>query len=226
MRSSLHHLFHILGKILLQPNKTMRKKTNIFLAAAFTFIIPTTVFAIVKWAEKNWTPLPVYRNENQVIKDFHLQNQYGRVVRLNDWSQKIVVADFFFTHCPSICPKMTAGLKNVQAAFAGQNDLQLNSFSVDPVRDSVPQLKAYANRFGIQQNWNLLTGSKKEIYNLARNCFSLVATDGDGGEQDFIHSEKLVLVDKQQRIRGYYNGTSEKDVQQLINDIQKLYNEK
>jgi protein SCO1/2 len=202
----------------------MRKNPNLFLVIAFTLIIPTTVFAIVKWAGRTWSALPVY-NKRQPIPDFHLQNQDGRTVSLKDWKDKIVVVDFFFTHCPSICPKMTAGLREVQVASAG-SDLLFNSFSVDPVRDSITQLKSFANRFNIQKNWNLLTGSKKEIYDLARKTFSVVASNGDGSEQDFIHSEKLVLVDRHQQIRSYYNGTDKKDIQQLINDIKKLSDEK
>lgn len=203
----------------------MRKRPGISLIVAVTLIAPTTVFALVKWAETKWSSLPVY-NKTQVIHDFHLQNQDGRTVSLSDWKGRTVVVDFFFTRCPSVCPKMTAGLKEVQAASAGVNDLLFNSFSVDPLRDSVPQLKAFAKRFNIRENWNLLTGSKKEIYELARKSFSVAADDGDGGEQDFIHSEKLVILDSHQQIRGYYNGTDKKDIQQLINDIKKLSDEK
>jgi protein SCO1/2 len=114
----------------------------------------------------------------------------------------------------------------VQAAYANNEQLLLNSFSVDPTRDSVERLKTYANQFGIGGNWNLLTGNKTDIYRLARKSFSVVATDGDGGDQDFIHTEKLVLIDKQKCIRGYYSGTADSDVQQLITDIKKLQNEK
>ena len=88
------------------------------------------------------------------------------------------------------------------------------------------QIKKYADNFAINTtNWNLLTGDKREIYKLARNSFMLVATDGDGGPEDFIHSEKLVLIDKQKRIRGYYDGTGNKEAGQLINDIKKLKHE-
>ncbi|RYG29073.1 MAG: SCO family protein, partial [Chitinophagaceae bacterium] len=139
---------------------------------------------------------------------------------------KIVVVDFFFTHCAAICPRMTAGVKQVQQAFS-KDELHIASISVDPERDSVGRLRWYQEKFSIDPaNWELLTGDKKEIYKMARNSFMVVATDGDGGPADFIHSEKLVLVDKQKRIRGYYNGTDEKEVRALIADIQKLKNEK
>jgi protein SCO1/2 len=121
---------------------------------------------------------------------------------------------------------MTSNLKKVNRAYEADNEIFFNSISVDPDRDNPGQLKAYAKRFHIEtSNWDLLTGNKKDIYKLARNSFMVVATDGDGGPDDFIHSERLVLIDKQRKIRGYYNGTSEKDTDQLIADIKKLKNE-
>ena len=96
----------------------------------------------------------------------------------------------------------------------------------DPERDNPERLRSYVNKFSINtNNWQLLTGTKTEIYRLARNGFMIVATDGDGGPEDFIHSEKLVLIDKQRRIRGYYNGTNSAEVNNLINDIKKLQHE-
>ena len=143
-----------------------------------------------------------------------------------DWKDKIVVADFFFSHCPTICPAMTRNLKKVQAAFKNEGNVLINSFSVDPVRDSATQLKAYSRRMQIDNsNWHLITGDKMGIYRLARESFMIVATDGDGGPGDFIHSEKLVLIDRQKRIRGFYQGTSESDTERLINDIKKLKDE-
>ena len=121
---------------------------------------------------------------------------------------------------------MTSNLKRVQQAF-GEGEILINSFSVDPQRDSAVQLKKYAEKFKINSaNWQLLTGDKKDIYKLARNSVMIVATDGDGGPDDFIHSEKLVLIDKQKKIRGYYDGTSKKETDQLIYDIKKLIHEK
>ena len=117
-------------------------------------------------------------------------------------------------------------MKLVNEEFKNDNSILLNSFSVDPERDSATQLKTYADRFGIvTAKWDLLTGDKREIYKLARNSFMIVATDGDGGPNDFIHSERLVLIDAQKRIRGYYDGTSDKEVKQLVNDIKKLKHE-
>jgi protein SCO1/2 len=204
----------------------MLKKYSISVLVAIVLITPITVFAIVHWIEKRWTALPVFQGENFTLRDFSLKNQNGKTITLNDWNNKTVVVDFFFTHCTSVCPKLARSFKKVQTAFAHKEDLLLNSFSVDPERDTVQRLKAYADQFGVSANWNLLTGPKTDIYRLARKSFSVTATDGDGGDHDFIHSEKLILIDKQKRIRGYYNGTSDSDVQQLITDIQKLNDEK
>jgi protein SCO1/2 len=204
----------------------MRIKASIFLFVAIAFLIPVTVLAILKWSDGKWGTLPVYEGRSGMLTDFHLRNQYNQPVSLKNWEGKIVVVDFFFTHCPSICPKMTSGLKKVQASFPAEPNLLFNSFSVDPTRDSVARLKDYADQFGINHNWNLLTGSKEAIYNLARNSFLVAPGVSHGTENDFMHTDKLVLIDKQQKIRGYYQGTSNKDIQTLIHDIQKLQDEK
>jgi protein SCO1/2 len=204
----------------------MLKKYSISLIIAVVLITPITVFALVNWMEKKWSDLPVFEGERYPIETFQLRNQDGEKVTLEQWKGKIVVVNFFFTHCPVICPKMTSNLKTVQASFPTEKNLQFNSFSVDPERDSLQQLKTFAERFGISGDWNLLTGDKQTIYRIARESFSVAASEGDGDDHDFIHSEKLVLLDKTQRIRGYYNGTSATAAQQLIQDIKKLQDEK
>lgn len=206
----------------------MKIKSSIPLFAILVFIIPVSAWAFINWYEKKSKPLPVMgKTKEHRISDFHLLNQDGELKSTDDWKNKIVVADFFFTHCPTICPQMTKSLKKIQEVYKTDSAIQFNSFTVDPERDSSGQLKKYANQFNIDTyNWNLLTGNKREIYKLARNSFMIVATDGDGGPDDFIHSENLVLIDKQKRIRGYYAGTSDKEVNQLIRDIKKLQHEK
>lgn len=191
------------------------------------FILPFSAWALLQLYERKFEALPVIgKTSDHHINDFKMTNQDGAVKSIEGWRNKIVVADFFFTHCPTICPKMTSSMKRINEFFENDNTVMLNSFTVDPERDSVAQLNKYANRFGIKtKKWDLLTGDKKEIYKLARNSFMIVATDGDGGPNDFIHSERLVLIDKQKRIRGYYDGTNDKEVSQLINDIKKLKNE-
>ncbi|WP_121354406.1 SCO family protein [Flavisolibacter nicotianae] len=198
------------------------KKYSHWLFIAIVVILPVTVYALVKWYQDRYTALPVLLEENHHVTSYALINQQGRSATLKDWDNKIVVANFFFTHCPVVCPKMVRNLKTVQAAYRNDSTLLLVSFSVDPERDSASQLHSYANRMNIAGNWLLLTGNKKEIYKLARQSFRVVATDGDGGPQDFIHSDKLVLLDRQKRIRGYYSGTDEKETERLIRDIGRL----
>jgi len=201
------------------------KKYSTWLFVAAIVLLPLTVFAIVKWFEHGYTRLPVYGSEGHRIDTFHLTDQQGVAVSLQQWKDRIVVADFFFTHCPVVCPKMTRSMKKVQQTFAGDEDLLLASFTVDPERDSVVQLQRYAERMDIGKNWQLLTGDKTAIYRLARKSFLIVASEGDGGPDDFIHSELLVLVDKEQRIRGYYNGTDEADRNNLLRDLARLKRE-
>lgn len=203
----------------------MLSKYSKWLFVAVVFIVSFGLFGIVKWYESTFQQLPVFGPEGHTITNFNLQNQHDSNTTLDSWNGKIVVANYFFTHCPSICPKMIYSLKRVQA-YANIKNLQLNSFSVDPERDSVTQLQSYASKFDIKGNWNLLTGDKKQLYVLARKSFLVVATDGDGGPDDFIHSDKLVLIDVQKRIRGFYDGTDEASVNSLIKDIKKLANER
>lgn len=200
----------------------MIKKYSIWLFVAAVVLLPVGVFAIVKWYEHSFTKLPVLGPEHHSIADYQLVNQYGATTSIKDWNDKIVVANLFFTHCPVVCPKMIRNLKKVQQLYAGDEELMINSFTVDPERDSVGQLLEYATRMDIQKNWQLITGSKKDIYKLARKSFLVVATDGDGGPDDFIHSELLILIDKQKRIRGFYNGTVSGEVDDLLRDINRL----
>jgi len=162
------------------------------------------------------------------VGDFHLTNQLGHPVDTGSISGKVVLADFFFTSCPSICPQMTANLLKVQKAFA-QNDsaLQILSFTVDPLHDSVPRLKAYADRYHVNHDtWWFLTGDREQIYNLARHQFFVVVTGGDDGGADFIHTQKWVLLDKHRFIRGYYDGLDSNDIKRCVNDIALLMLEK
>lgn len=204
----------------------MGRKVGIWLFVATVIILPVTVLAIMNWYQNRFSDLPVYGEKGQKIEDFRMVNQNGEVITLKKWDNKIAVVDFFFTHCPSVCPKMTANLKKVQEAYKEDPMITISSFSVDPERDSSVRMKEFARKFKVDdQNWDLLTGDKTEIYRLARKSFMVVATDGDGGPTDFIHSDKLVLVDKNKKIRGFYDGTSETETKNLINDIKKLKNE-
>ena len=157
------------------------------------------------------------------IASFSLTNQNGLTVTEKDYMNKIYVADFFFTTCPSICPKMTANMGLIQENIKTDNQVLLLSFSVTPEIDSVQQLKSYAIEKGvIDSKWNLLTGNKKEIYELARKSYLAVKTDGDGGEHDMIHTENFILVDPEKRIRGFYDGTDINAMDELLSDIKVL----
>lgn len=204
----------------------MQKKSTIVLFIVAVFVLPFSAWALLNLYERKFEALPVMGKKEHRISQFQMINQEGKAITADRWQNKIVVVDFFFTHCPVICPKMTSSMKRVNEEFSNDHSIWFSSFSVDPERDSVTQLKKYASRFAITSSkWDLLTGDKREIYKLARNSFMIVATDGDGGPDDFIHSEKLVLIDRQKRIRGYYDGTDDKEVKQLVNDIKKLKHE-
>ena len=160
------------------------------------------------------------------VSDFSLTNQNGKTITQSDYQNKIVVVDFFFTTCPSICPIMTDNMVEIQTKIKDQSQIKLLSFSVTPQIDSVPQLKKYALEKGVlDSHWNLLTGDKKEIYTLARKSYFVVKNDGDGGPFDMIHTENFVLVDPDRRIRGYYDGTDKEAMGTLWEDIQVLQKE-
>jgi protein SCO1 len=165
----------------------------------------------------------VYVKKYHSIADFKLINQNGDTITQADYADKIYIADFFFTTCPTICPVMTANMADIQQIIKGDEEVLLLSHSVTPEIDSVPQLKKYALEKGvIDAKWNLVTGDKKQIYELARKSYLAVLTDGDGGPYDMIHTENFILVDKERRIRGFYDGTSSEEVAQLLEDLKVL----
>ncbi len=157
------------------------------------------------------------------IADFSLINQNGETVTQEDYRNKIYVADFFFTTCPTICPIMTKNMADIQSEILDDEEVLLLSHSVTPDIDSVAQLKKYALEKGVLDNkWNLVTGDKKQIYELARKSYLAVKTDGDGGPYDMIHTENFILVDKEKRIRGTYDGTNPEEIQELLEDLKIL----
>jgi len=159
------------------------------------------------------------------IADFSLTNQNGETITQEDYKGKIYIADFFFTTCPTICPIMTKNMVDLQKALGKDSDVMLLSHSVTPEIDSVTQLKKYAIEKGVDdRNWNLVTGDKKQIYELARKSYLAVKTDGDGGPFDMIHTENFILVDKDKRIRGFYDGTKKEDMDKIMADIEILKN--
>ena len=159
------------------------------------------------------------------IGDFSLINQNGKTITQEDYKDKIYIADFFFTTCPTICPIMTKNMADLQKALGDDSNVLLLSHSVTPEIDSVAQLKKYAIEKGVNDSkWNLVTGDKKQIYDLARKSYLAVKTDGDGGPFDMIHTENFILVDKEKRIRGFYDGTKKEDMDKILADIETLKN--
>jgi protein SCO1/2 len=157
------------------------------------------------------------------IANFSLTNQNGKTITQENYKDKIYIADFFFTTCPTICPIMTKNMVEIQERVMDEPDVLLLSHSVTPTIDSVPQLKKYALEKGVRDiKWNLVTGDKKEIYDLARKSYLAVKTDGDGGPYDMIHTENFILVDKERRIRGFYDGTKREDIEKLLGDLEIL----
>ncbi|MEZ4792232.1 MAG: SCO family protein [Gelidibacter sp.] len=167
-----------------------------------------------------------YISKYHKIADFSLINQNGKTITQDDYKGKIYVADFFFTTCQTICPIMTEHMSKIQKAILNDDEVMLLSHSVTPQIDSVAQLKKYALEKGVNDHkWNLVTGDKKQIYELARKSYMAVKTDGNGDDYDMIHTENFMLIDKKRQIRGYYDGTKPEDIERLLEDIKVLEGE-
>lgn len=164
------------------------------------------------------------------IGEFSFKNQNGDTITQAYVDGKIYVAEYFFTTCGSICPIMNKQMQRVQKAYMREQDLKILSFTVDPDVDTVEQMKRYAvEHEANDEQWHFLTGSKEDLYSLARKSFFVLKPAeaenlGDAGS-DFIHTNNFVLVDRQRRIRGYYDGTSTAGVDSLIYDINRLLKE-
>jgi protein SCO1/2 len=215
-------------------------------------LVPLTAYFIVKTRSEKTIRMPRHYLPDTVItvtkkgkevedtvwhrlKDFTLTNQEGRTVKFSDLQGKIVVADFFFTHCPTICPGMTINMRKLaEAVHAGKRvgdnsnkQVHFISFSIDPERDSVPELKKWADRFRINPaHWWLLTGDKKTIYDMAIEEMKLGLVDGEGVDTSFIHSDRFVLIDSNRQVRGYYPGLDTMAINRLANDMVMLTREK
>ena len=164
-------------------------------------------------------------SENHTVADFKLINQNGQTITQEDYKNKIYVVDFFFTSCPTICPIMTDNMGKLQKKFIDNSEIMFLSLSVTPKIDSVAVLRKYADDKGvIDSKWNITTGDKKHIYELARKSYFAVVEKGDGGLQDFIHTPNFILVDKKKQIRGIYDGTDDTEILRLIDDIKILSN--
>ena len=164
-----------------------------------------------------------YISKYHAIADFSFTNQNGKIITQKDYEGKIYVADFFFTTCGSICPKMTTNLVEIQKAFINNPKVMLLSHTVFPEMDSVAVLKEYAIKNGvIDSKWNLVTGDKKQIYTMARKSYLAVKLGKPEELYDMVHTENFVLVDSKRRVRGFYDGTKKEDIERLIEDINFL----
>jgi len=210
------------------------RSTFVFLFFFSVIFVPILYFLV-----KPKTVLPVYnpvdvnprlvddavkdRSRNHRIGEFHLINQNGDSISKDDFEGKIYIADFFFTRCQTICPIMAINMSELQAYYKSDNDIKLLSHSVTPIIDSVPVLRAYAEKNkAIDGKWEITTGKKSHIYELARKSYFAVLDEGDGGAQDFIHTEQFILVDKKKQIRGFYDGTDAREIERIIKDIKIL----
>ncbi len=164
------------------------------------------------------------------VKDVKLINQFGKEVSLNDddFKGKIIIADFFFTSCPSICPTLTRSMKRIQDDFNKTDTiLRFVSFTVDPKRDSAVKLKAYGDKYGINHDtWWMLTGEKEKIYDLALHEFKANIAQEEGVDTNFIHTDKLFLLDKDRVVRGWYSGLDSTHLDRLMNDVVLLMMER
>jgi len=169
--------------------------------------------------------LDLRNEEDHRISDFKLINHLGDTISKADVEGQILVVEFFFTRCATICPVMSSNLKLLHDGIS--DGVRILSHSVTPVADSVSVLNAYAEKHSADPSkWWFLTGEKDEVYRLARKSYFACLDEGDGGYQDFVHTENIVLVDAKGRLRGFYDGTSEQGISLLYQDIQVLLQEK
>jgi protein SCO1 len=222
------------------------------LSLCIVALLPVVSYLIVKKASDDAVTMPKRYYADTIINkvvdgktvtdtvwhrvgDIELVNQLGDTVSLDDIKGSIIIADYFFTRCPSICPTMTRNMKMLQDAMKMKNFrrridssyVRFVSFTVDPERDSAATLKRYGDRYGINHDtWWMLTGEKKKIYDFAFNELKLGLQDGEGIDSNFIHTEKFVLMDRERVVRGYYNGTDSTSMSKLAEDITLLMLEK
>ena len=201
----------------------------IFSAAAvymfYVILKPIEVLPIYQPAEVNEKLVDssiIHVAKYHKISDFKLKNQNGKEITQANYKDKIYVADFFFTTCQDICPVMTKNMYQLQEELKNDNQILLLSHTVIPEVDTVEQLKEYAVENNVDDSkWNLVTGDKKQIYELARKSY-LAVEDSNYSQYDMIHTENFMLIDKERQIRGFYDGTNSEDINRLLKDIKIL----
>ena len=216
--------------------KLFRKRD--FISIGFILVFSTATISLFYTILKPIETLPIYQpaevNEKLVdssiihvskyhkISDFILTNQNGKEITQADYKDKIYVADFFFTTCQDICPVMTKNMYELQEELKNYNEILLLSHTVIPEVDTVKRLKEYAIENNVDDSkWNLVTGDKKQIYELARKSY-LAVEDSNFNEFDMIHTENFMLIDKEKQIRGFYDGTNSEEINRLLKDIEIL----
>lgn len=228
----------------------MSKKA--ILALCLVALLPLASYLLVKEASDDAIIMPSHYLPDSVVNkvvdgkqvtdtiwhkvsNITLVNQLGDTVSLDDINGSIIIADYFFTRCPSICPTLTRNMKLLQDAMKmkdirrkiDSSFVRFISFSVDPERDSVERLKSYADKFGVNHDtWWFLTGEKEKIYNFALEELKLGLQDGEGVDSNFIHTQKFILIDKERNVRGYYNGLDSAAMSKLAEDLTLLMLEK
>ena len=222
-------------------------KMRTFLGLVVAVLIPLVSYLIVNSLSKNAVVMPKRYFYDTVVavtqdgktsmdtvwhkvKDFKLTNQFGKEVSINEgeWKDKIIIADFFFTSCPSICPTLTRSMKKIQDDFNKTDTiLRFVSFTVDPKRDTAEKLKKYGVKYGINHDtWWMLTGEKEKIYDLALHEFKANIAQEEGVDTNFIHTDKFFLLDKDRVVRGWYSGLDSTHLDRLMNDVVLLMLEK
>ena len=209
------------------------KTINYFLIlAAITVVACSTtpeslpILGRSKINEKEVNGKTVFDTTYHTIDRFKFLNQDSSWVTNETFDNKIYVADFFFTSCPSICPIMKSQLIRIYQEFEDVDELKLVSYSIDPEYDTVAVLREYAERLGVSSDrWHFLTGPKDEIYELGESSYMVTAAEDESAPGGFLHSGAFLLIDKERRVRGVYDGTVEEQVNTLMTDIRTLLNE-
>lgn len=165
-------------------------------------------------------------NVHHRVPAFSFTDQYGQILNADSLNNDVYISEFFFTTCQSICPVMNTNLKRVYSLFGQRQGFRIVSHTVDPETDSVPVLHEYAERHGVSnRKWLFVTGTKKELYQMARKGYLLDDGSGEGNEEDFVHTQNFALVDREKHIRGLYDGTDSLEIKRMIADITVLLEE-
>ena len=204
-------------------NRKHIKNINIAIILFLIFVLPPIVYFYTTRGYNNFSKLEIIGKEGHKIPDFSFVNQNNEVVINDSLTGNIYVANFFFTSCPSICIDLTNNIKEVQSVFEENDDVLILSHSVDPKVDNIERLQKYASINNINnEKWFLLTGPIEETIRMAQLGYFAIASIANHDENSLIHTENVILIDKNRQIRGIYNGTSSLEMSYLIDDINKL----